>query len=111
MLTLAHSTALESQCKQRVGAVVVRGGSILSKATNRDYNHPEVLEDEKILYHAAICAERRALAMISPEAARGATVFVVRAARRDDGFACSKPCARCEKTMKELGVKRCVYVD
>lgn len=111
MLSLAHATALESDCAQRVGAVVVKGGSVLAKATNRNHNHPHVLEEDKIKYHSSTCAERRALAKLSPASAKGSTVFVVRAARRDDGFARSKPCDRCEAVMEKLGVRKVVYVS
>lgn len=111
LLRMAHQTAMESECRQRVGAIVVKGGSVLARASNRDYNHPTVLEESKVREHASICAERRALAQVSDEAAKGATVVVVRAARQDDGYVCSKPCSRCQKVMKALGVKKCIYIS
>ena len=111
MLAIAHGTALESECRQRVGAVAVKGGAILAKATNRDYNDPAFLEEDKVKDHASICAERRVLALLSEAAAKGSTIFVVRAARQDGGYACSKPCSRCQKVMRAMGVKKCVYID
>ena len=110
MLALAHSTALESECKQRVGAVAVKGGAILARAANRDYNDPAFLEEDKVKAHASICAERRVLAMLSEAAAKGCTIYVVRAARVDGSYVCSKPCSRCQKVMKAMGVKKAVYV-
>ena len=109
-LNLALKTALESDCRQRVGAVVVKGGSILAVATNRDYNDPAYLEEAKVRDHASICAERRALAMISDDAAKGAIVYVARARRIDDDHGCSKPCERCAAVMEAAGVKRSVFV-
>ena len=111
MLNKALGVAMESDCKQRVGAVVVKAGKVLAVATNRDLNDPAILEQSKVYMHAAICAERRALAMISDDMAKGAVVYVARAARKDDNFACSKPCERCQKVMKSAGVKRAVYID
>lgn len=112
MLARARDMALESNCRQRVGAVVVKGGRVLAAACNRDYNDPAYLEDEKVAMHASICAERRALALIPDEAAKGAIVYVVRAGRNEDNaYACSKPCKRCEKVLKAARVKRVVYID
>lgn len=110
MLNRAHAVALTSEASQRVGAVVARKGKILAVACNRNRNHPTILEEDKIRAHAAICAERRALKMLTKQQAKGAVVYVVRAARRDDSFASSKPCERCEAAMEEAGIKRAVYV-
>lgn len=110
MLTLAHAVALESASRQRVGAVVVKGGSVLAKATNRDHNDPAILEQDKVRDHASTCAERRALSMLTPAAAKGSIVYVNRAMRGTGAFGCSKPCSRCVKAMETLGVKKCVYI-
>jgi deoxycytidylate deaminase len=110
-LNLALKVAMESECRQRVGAVVVKGGCVLATACNRDYNDPNILEAKDIRMHASICAERRALAMISDDVAAGAVVYVARARRVDSGHGCSKPCNRCEKVLNAAGIKRAVYIE
>ena len=106
-LLLAARVAESSLCRQRVGAVVVKGGRVLGTATNADYNIPSNLEESKIAWHASVCAERRALSAI-PGNVEGAVVFVARVARKDGSLAVSKPCWRCLRVMGERGIKRVV---
>lgn len=110
-LNQALQIALESDCRQRVGAIAVKGGSVLATATNKDRNHPDILEPEKVRFNAAICAERRVLASLSDASAKGATIYVVRAGRCDNSFAYSKPCDRCVDEMDKRQVKRCIYIN
>lgn len=109
-MLLAARIALSSTCRQRVGAVVVKGGRILSMATNIDYNNPKNLEEPKIALHASLCAERRALATISGDI-KGAIVYTARVSRKDGSLVVSKPCRRCIAVMNERGVKRAVCVS
>jgi pyrimidine deaminase RibD-like protein len=80
--------------RQRVGAVVVRGGRVLAKASNQSGRHAEV----------------RALSQLWGSECAGTTVYVARLPR-DVTVARSmaRPCAKCERFMRRLGVKRVVY--
>lgn len=109
-LHLALKVAAESDCRQQVGAVVVKGGSVIATACNKSCNHPDVLEEKDIKYHATICAERRAIAQISDSKCKGAVIYVARIQRKTGGFGISKPCDRCQKVMKEKGIKRAIYI-
>lgn len=104
-LNQAARVAENSTCKKRHGAVVVRGGSVLSVGVNRyrsdrDYSF---LSLDDISYHA----EEAALRGLG-EAARGATLYVARIAANGD-HTMSKPCDSCYKLCKELGIKKIVY--
>ena len=107
----AFKVAKKSKCRQQVGALVVKGGSVIAAAYNVNQNSPTILEEEKVRSHASLCAERRALRMVDPEKCAGAVVYVARVQKSTGGFGVSKPCDRCQKVMKELGIKRAIYVD
>lgn len=111
MMHLAMSEAQNSSCNQRIGAVLVKGGKVIAKTSNRNRNHPTVLEEEKIYMNAGLCAERRLLNKVSPQNAKGSVIYVVRSARKDGDYATSKPCARCVEAMESAGVKRAVFVE
>jgi len=111
MMQLAMEEAKTSSCHQRVGAVLVKGGKVIAKTVNKNRNHPTVLEEEKIYMNAGVCAERRLISKVSPQNAKGSVIYVVRSARKDDGYATSKPCARCVEAMNAAGVKRAVFVN
>lgn len=73
---------------KRMGAVVVRGGAILSVEAN----------------HKGKCAERRA---IRPHVDyRGATVYVARI-----NNLVSRPCPRCMVVLKKAGIKSVIYIN
>jgi pyrimidine deaminase RibD-like protein len=80
-----------------MGAVVVKGGAILSTAPNL----PSQVSGIEI---ASKHAEERAITKGYDYS--GATIFI---ARKGGGM--SRPCARCIKTLQEVGVSYVVYAD
>lgn len=89
-LKLAYKISKRSKHpKQRLGAVIVRGGSVLSVAENspRWGRHAEI----------------RALAACSD--ATGATLVVV----RSTGSGLAKPCELCSQAIRQAGITRVVY--
>lgn len=91
--------------KQRHGAVVVKGGRVLSQGWNTLKNDPNNVSDEHIEQFCSVHAERMALARCREAA--GATVYV---ARNKSGQECfSKPCSGCERALNAAGVARVVY--
>jgi deoxycytidylate deaminase len=88
-LELAHKlTSRSSAIQQRMAAVIVRGGAVISQGWNRGWNH----------------AERRA---IRPHMDyTGATIYVMRHNGR-----CSRPCLDCQDLIIRAGIKRAVYVS
>lgn len=85
-------TTQSSHKKHKMAAVVVRGGAILSKATNTPLwgGH----------------AEKRALQCLNQIKANGATIYI---ARLSGGM--SRPCAQCLNRIRTIGIKYIVYAD
>lgn len=97
--------SLNSNMKQRHGAVVVKGGRVLSHGWNLLKNDPNNVSDEHLIRFCSVHAERMALARCKN--AVGATVYV---ARNKSGKARhSKPCDACHEALEAAGIARVVY--
>ena len=73
----------------RVGAILMRGGSVLSTGYNRYRNSPAQVDLDGVSYHAEDVAIRKAGNV------KGATLYVARITRH--GFlGVAKPCERCQ---------------
>lgn len=106
-LDLAMRVAESSEGVHKHGAVVVRGGSVLSVGVNKWRNRdlpatPPDVYNPDITVHAEIDALSR---ITDP---RGVIVYVARVNRSGEEKY-SRPCQRCEKELINLGVKRVVY--
>lgn len=98
-LELAARNAALSDCSFKHGALLVRGGAILSSAPNKHRNPPAISYLGSSV-HAEVAALRRANAV-------GATLYVVRLS--PSGLALSRPCERCWTAIERSGVKAVVY--
>lgn len=90
-IEVAHKLSFKSRhADYQMAAVIVRGGQVLSAATNgaRTGRH----------------AELRAIARDKDY--KGATIYVMRSNRR-----ISKPCRTCFNLIKESGIAKMVFVD
>ncbi len=87
----------------RVGAVIVRGGSVLSTGVNRYRNHPsKVMSLDGVSYHAEEVAIRRAGNVAN------ATIYVARVTR--SGYiGMAMPCDRCQQLLNDYGVRTAVW--
>lgn len=91
--------AFSTHKRQKMAAVVVRGGAILSAAYNMCSSN-----QSNNIQKGHKCCERRAL---RPHLdTRGATIIVV---RQNGGM--SKPCVLCQRVIQEAGIKKVVYTD
>jgi deoxycytidylate deaminase len=90
-LALAFKVAGKSDHRDhKLGAILVRGGSILGVAHNLD--------------RYGRCAERR---LIRPNSNyKGAILIVVRKNGR-----MSRPCQFCQEVIKKAGIKKVIYLD
>lgn len=107
--TLNYAT--RSRCRMQHGAMVVKSGRIISMSNNKMVNHPDVFCQDMFEQHRAYVsmhAEVAALQGVSPEVARGSTVYVARMLR-DGTPGMSRPCPRCEAYLNEMGVKKVIY--
>ena len=86
----------------RVGAALVRGGSVLSTGFNRYRNSPAQVELGGVSYHAEEATIRKAGNV------KGATLYVARVTRSGN-LGTAKPCVRCQELLMESGVHTVVW--
>ena len=103
-------TAQESEFPNyRHGAVLVRGGSILSSAFNKS-NHINWANKfrAKDCGHATHHAELGTVLGMAREKTTGATVYVARIGKSGE-LKMSKPCEMCQQVLAHVGVKKVYY--
>lgn len=104
-LSLAMELSLNSDMKQKHGAVIVRRGRVLAQGWNVLKNDPNNMSAEHIKLFCSVHAEGMAIARCKK--AVGATIYV---ARNKSGKARhSKPCDACEQAIISAGIARVVY--
>jgi len=106
----AKSMATQSSYgKIRHGAVLVKGGSILSASFNKDkFSSFGNRFRKQGLGPATHHAEIGCILGVDKSKTTGATVYVVRVNRHGE-YRLSKPCPMCHKILKFCGVKKVVY--
>lgn len=107
-LDFAVRMAESSDVTTRHGAVLVRGGSVLSVGVNKwkNFYPPVGISTSKYNPNISIHAEVDALSRCSD--ARGATIYIARVNKQGDERM-SRPCVDCEKILIEAGVKKVIY--
>lgn len=107
-LEKARIEAEKSKFTYRHGAVLVRGGHIISSAFNENrfcsFGARFRTEDGIATHHA----ELRCILGLDRSMTTGATVYVVRISNSGE-FKMSKPCQMCRDSMRFVGVKRVIY--
>lgn len=102
---LARKVSKESDYKIQMGAVIVKGNRILSKASNKlkfstRSPHP----------HHSLHAEINAILSCKSDDLRGASIFVYRE-HKDGTPAMSKPCEHCMNLIRKVGIDRVYFVN
>lgn len=106
-LSVARYLASKSESKQKHGAIVVKGGSVLGTGYNKDRNHPDNVSPEHIKTHCSVHAEVEAIRDAGWNV-KGAVLYVARVNRfGEDRY--SKPCDRCEVVISETQIKKVIY--
>ena len=109
MMELAAKQAANSNFPVfRHGAVLVKGGSVLSLGVNKNQFHSFAAKFKKVPRHATIHAELSCLLAAGGESAAGSTMYVVRINPQGE-WRMSKPCCMCQAAMKHVGVKKVIY--
>ena len=109
MATLEASMSLHG--RYQIGALIVRGGKILSRGCNQTKSDPMVVRlcayavGRKDKLKNKLHAEMRALKGIDAEGAAASVVRITKAFE----LGLSKPCAMCMRMLREAGVKKIVY--
>lgn len=91
--------------KWKVGAVVVRGGSVVGQGFNRYRNSPANVHHQDVSYHAEDVALRRA-----GDNASGSTIYVARLTMGGD-LGLAKPCLRCQELLDRYNVHTVVWTS
>jgi tRNA(Arg) A34 adenosine deaminase TadA len=103
-LDLAMKIAMDSTCRMRHGAVIVRGNSVLAVGTNKFRNHPATIKEYQ---HCSVHAEVVALRRVGSSPA-ACDVYVARVSRTGEPRL-SRPCDACWGVLMRSGVHRVVY--
>jgi deoxycytidylate deaminase len=103
-LNQAVTIATNSSCRYKHGAIIVRGGRVLSVGVNSTRNFCLNVTNPVIdsSYHAEWAAIK---ACVNPA---GATIYIARANRKGEARE-SMPCDRCMRHIAEAGIKKIVY--
>lgn len=106
---MATDLARTSACRMRHGAIVTKGGRILSSGVNTHRNNPALFDNpNEHSAHFTYHAEIRAIKPLSEDALRGATIYVARVFRSGmPGL--SRPCTPCYMELIAKGIKKVVY--
>ena len=93
----------------RHGAVLVKGGSVISTSANKNsYASWGNRFRKRDCGHATHHAELGCILGIDRSVTKGATIYVVRIGKSGD-LKLSKPCDMCRDVLQHVGIKKVVY--
>ena len=109
-IQLAQNMALNSVYgKIRHGAVLIKGGSVISSAYNKDkFSSFGERFRQQDCGHATHHAELSCVSGVKREKTAGSSIFVVRLNKVGE-LRLSKPCPMCHDVLKFTGVKKVYY--
>jgi deoxycytidylate deaminase len=111
-MSLAKNVARQSEFSDyRHGAILVKGGSIISTSPNKDSFcsfGARFRNSQNQPGRATRHAEIGAILGLARTTTGGATLYVARIGKADE-FRMSKPCQMCESTLRHVGIKRVIY--
>ena len=107
-LNQALRLASKSKCRQQHGAILVDGGRVLGHGVNISKNDPVYSGEAQLAY--SIHAEESAIRNWNGDVGtlKNATLYVARLGKNGSP-AMSKPCGKCQKLLKDSGVKTVIY--
>ena len=109
MIRLASKLAKTSKFKYRLGAVITKGGHVISTGINEiRYVKENFSKKHQSSLHAEQAAIRPLLKKKNFRKLQGAIMFVSRIDRK--GNSCmAKPCSNCMSLIKAVGIKRVIF--
>lgn len=107
LIQLAARIAQNSTMTHKLGAVLVKGGSVINVGFNQSSTHRFARKFGK---HYTRHAELNCILGISRHKTTGATVYVIRV-KKDGSYGMSKPCSICKDVLKFVGIKRVYYTN
>jgi len=106
-MMLAKQESLKSTYKKaQIGAVIVKGGSVLAKSYN-EIRHCKIGKRFST-WDNSVHAERNACRKVNKEKLKGATIFVYRETK-DGKPTLALPCEDCYRMIESLGIKRVYF--
>lgn len=113
---LGRATMIASLSTQRHkhGAVIVKGGNVISVGVNRHKNNPAIFGDTaqaSLLRRSSVHAEVAAIKAASSGGRvnlSGAVIYVARVNNSGEQMM-SKPCDDCQQRLREAGIKKVYY--
>lgn len=107
-LSTARFCATKSTARNTHGAVIVKGGRVLSVGWNKNRNHPKVVSPEHIKSDCSYHAEEVAIREAGEANVKGAVIYVARI-NRNGHDRDSKPCSKCAALIEKVGIKRVIF--
>lgn len=105
MLERAKRLAATSTCRNKHGAIIVKGGSVIGVGVNTQRNHPNICSDPQ--HEASFHAEIMALRSLGVPPV-GARIYVARVNNRFEEMF-SAPCETCSEALKQAGITKIFY--
>ena len=104
---IATDEALKSEHSTKHGAVVVKGGKVISSSRNQYCSFDKINNFKARIW--SIHAEMNALQGLPKSITRGADMYVVRVSRKNHQFMNSKPCVICSALIEKAGIRNVYY--
>lgn len=105
---IAKITSEQSDYKYKVGAVLVKGGSVVSTGYN-EVRFKSLGSEQYTEWKESLHAERAAIAKMNKEDVQGCSMYIYREYNSNNFPALSKPCSQCAKLISDMGVKKVYY--
>jgi tRNA(Arg) A34 adenosine deaminase TadA len=107
--TAREMSFLSSHPEHKLGAVIVKGGKIISKSFNQSNKSHTYVKRNGEHYNQNLHAELSCIFKVkNKELLRGAIIFVYRE-RKNGDLANSRPCPMCYELIQYYGIKRIIY--
>lgn len=105
---IAEKESLKSNYKYKIGAVVVKGGSIISIGHN-DIRYRSTGCSKYSDWKESLHAERACISKVSKELVNGSSIYIFRRDNEQGLPALSKPCPQCAKLISDMGIKKVYF--
>lgn len=106
-IEIAKKVAHHSTHCHKLGAVLIKGGSIINVGFNKLKSHKFARRFNK---NYTRHAELMCILGVDRKVTTGATLYIVRL-KADDKLGLAKPCKLCQELLMFVGVKKVVYSD
>ena len=108
LMRAAVYSAGRSDQPNRHGAIIARGGVLLSYGWNQNKTHPAAV----VYFSNFIHAELAAIIRVNKIDLSGCDIYVARKMRTsDEPLGMSRPCKQCMEMIREAGIRRVYYTN